>query len=395
MRRALLGVSIAYGAASELAPPHAFRAPCEVALAFGDCEWRGLEATAKVVGTSGRLMHLLPHLLSESEIAALHAAAVECEAYDESEADTVDKAPTFQASIFEDGDVAAAGAVADLLEPILAERILPYVRARFACANACVGDALLRRYRQGERTSLNLHYDIQAFATVIIPLSLQQPPPAASQDERAAPADHGSSLSTYSGGLFVQGGASRDSRRLVRFASAGDCLVHQFDLQHGVQVSSGTRYAIAVWFYDSPRSRALGTAPWVREAAEGGNADAQFLQASFCAQGRFGNPRDDDAAGRWLERGAAQGHAVSQLGLARHLLGAGDAAAAAGHFRRAAEQGHVEAQYCLALCLLDGMGVPRSADEAARWFGRAAEEGGEFGEAAALELAELRAEGRA
>jgi TPR repeat protein len=158
---------------------------------------------------------------------------------------------------------------------------------------------------------------------------------------------------------------------------------------HIWQVHAGERYAIAVWFYDSPRSRALGTAPWVREAAEAGNADAQFLQASFCAQGRFGNRRDDDAAAQWLARGAAQGHATSQLGYARQLLGAGDEERAAAYLKLAAEQGHVEAMYSLALCYLDGMGVPRSADDAAEWFGRAAEEGGEFGEAAAMELAEL------
>lgn len=330
-------------------------------------------------------MHLLPSLLTASEVAVLHAAAIECDAYDATEADTVDKAPTFQASVLEDGEVAAAAAVADLLKPIVLERILPYVRAKFGCPDACIGDALLRRYRAGERTSLNLHYDIQAFATAIIPLSLQQSPAAAHE---CAPPD-GGGLSTYAGGLFVQGGASRSSRRLLRFASAGDVLVHQFDLMHGVEVHAGERYAIAVWFYDSPRSRALGTAPWVREAAEAGNADAQFLQASFCAQGRFGNRRDDDAAAQWLARGAAQGHATSQLGYARQLLGAGDEERAAAYLKHAAEQGHVEAMYSLALCYLDGMGVPRSADDAAEWFGRAAEEGGEFGEAAAMELAEL------
>ena len=62
-------------------------------------------------------------------------------------------------------------------------------------------------------------------------------------------------------------------------------LVHQFDLMHGVEVGGGTRYAIALWFSDSPASRAAGRAPWVRAAAEAGNADAQFLMATFCAQG--------------------------------------------------------------------------------------------------------------
>lgn len=381
---ATLLVLFSCGSTAKLAPIHAWRSqPSDVTLSCGHCLWKGVEATADIIGASGREMYLLPCLLTAEETLALHEAAANCDTYDIAQPDTVDKEPTFQANIFEAGE-AVLGAVAELLEPIISERILPYVRAKFACPDACMGDALLRRYRAGERTSLNLHYDIQAFATAIIPLSIQQERPLSS----TAPVDGGQT--TYTGGLFVQGGASRASRRLVRFEHAGDVLVHQFDLMHGVDVHGGTRYAIALWFYDSPQSRVLGTAPWVRRAAESGNADAQFLQATFCAQGRFGNRRDDDDAARWLERGAAQGHATSQLGLARHLLGTGDAERAAACFRAAAEQGHVEAQYSLALCLLDGMGVPRSATEAAKWFQKAAAEGGEFGNAAALELTELR-----
>ena len=132
-------------------------------------------------------------------------------------------------------------------------------------------------------------------------------------------------------------------------------------------------------------------APWVERAAEAGNADAQFLQATFCAQGRFGNARDDDAAERWLRAAAEQGHAVSQLGLARHVLGRGDEEQAAASFRQAAEQGHAEAQYALGLFCSEGLGgVARSAADAERWFAAAAAQGGEAGEAAALELEEIR-----
>ena len=347
--------------------------------------WRGMEQTADVVGALGREMHLLPGLLSAQEIAELHDVALRCTAFETEEADSVDKEPTYQAWIFEDGQpTAGAAEVADLLIPIVEERLLPYVRAKFGCPDACLADVLLRRYQAGERTSLNLHYDVQAFATAIIPLSVQldQASPPSEAEAPAAP-------STYAGGLFVQGGPSLASRRLVRFESPGDVLVHQFDLMHGVDVSSGVRYAVALWFSQSATSRAEGTAPWVRAAAEAGNADAQFVMASFCAQGRFGTPRDESAAARWLERGAAQGHAVSQLGLGRHRLGQGAEAEAAESFRAAAEQGHVEAQYTLALCHLDGLGVAQSVSDARYWLAAAAEQGGEFGEAAALELEAL------
>lgn len=358
---------------------HGWNAKADVALPG----WCGNEQTADVVGTTGRRMHLLTGLLTPAEISALHAAALRCTAYDCEQPDTVDQAATFQANVFEAGtESEGAAEVAHALAPIIEERLLPYIRTKFRCPTACVADALLRRYRPGERTELNLHYDVQAFATVIIPISAQLPVDA---DEKA---DCGG-LTAYSGGLFVQGGAARSSRRFVRFASAGDALVHQFDLMHGVEVSSGERYAIALWFSDSPSSRAIGAAPWVLRAAEDGNADAQFLMATFCAQGRFGTKRDEAAAAEWLERGAAQGHAVSLLGLARHRLGEGLMEEAARHFRAAADHGHVEAQYSLALCYLDGMGLERDVESARAWFGRAAAQGGEFGDAAALELQEL------
>ena len=356
-----------------------------------------------MVGTTGRQMHMLPEVLSMEEITALHEAALRCKAYNSEEPDTVDKEATFQANIFEDGVASSDGAaeIARLLTPILEERLLPYVRRKFGCPNACVADALLRRYRVGERTSLNLHYDVQAFATAIIPISAQLDeldgatgPDAAGSDpgraaDMTASLPSAPALTSYTGGLFVQGGPSRASRRFVRFASPGDALIHQFDLMHGVEVRGGTRYAIAVWFSDSPASLAKGVAPWVRATAEQGNADAQFLMASFCAQGRFGTKRDEEAAADWLERGAAQGHAVSVLGLGRHRLGQGLHEEAVSSFRSAAHMGHVEAQYSLALCYLDGMGVERSVSSAKEWLGAAAAQGGEFGEAAALELEAL------
>lgn len=256
-------------------------------------------------------------------------------------------------------------------------------------------ERLAPAFTTGERTSLALHYDVEALATAILPLSVQQGEEEGGGEGSGSGRGDGdpaaaAATTTYSGGLFVQGGPSRGCRRYVRFPRQGDVLVHQFDLMHGVEVGGGTRYAIALWFSDSPASRAARRAPWVLAAAEAGNADAQFLMATFCAQGRFGTPLDEAAATEWLERGAAQGHAVSQLGLGRHRLGQGDAVAAAASFRAAAEQRHVEAEYSLALFYLDGIGVERSVAQARRWFTAAASQGGEYGEAASLELEELR-----
>ena len=255
-------------------------------------------------------MHMLSGLLTNAEIEALHTAALHCKSYSSKEADSVDKEATFQANIYENGlESPGAAEIAELLRPVIEERLLPYVRKKFACPTACLADVLLRRYQSGERMSLNLHYDVQAFATAIIPLSVQlehkedhstgaaaavgTPPVtrAPSAESVSAPLE---ALTSYTGGLFVQDGTSRASRRFVRFAPRsggghnGDALFHQFDLMHGVEVTSGTRYALALWFSDSPESLRKGAAPWVRAAAERGNPDAQFLMATFCAQGRFG-----------------------------------------------------------------------------------------------------------
>ena len=171
--------------------------------------WDGQEQTADVVGSTGRQMHLLPSLLTAAEVDALHAAAVRCQDYDVDEPDTVDEAPTFQANIFEDGEPRLLE-LAELLTPIIEARLLPYVRAKFGCPDACVADCLLRRYMPGERTSLALHYDVEAFATAILPLSIQQgeEDADADADADAAPTPPATALSTYSGGLFVQGGPS-------------------------------------------------------------------------------------------------------------------------------------------------------------------------------------------
>jgi hypothetical protein len=80
---------------------------------------------------------------------------------------------TLQAHIFEGGEPRLAE-LAALLAPIIETRLLPYVRAKFGCPDTCVADGLLRRYRAEERTSLALHYDVEALATAILPLSVQQ-----------------------------------------------------------------------------------------------------------------------------------------------------------------------------------------------------------------------------
>ena len=90
------------------------------------------------------------------------------------------------------------------------------------------------------------------------------------------------------------------------------------------------------------------------------------------AEGR-GVPRDDEFAGAWFQRAAADGsnkNAMYSLGRA-HLLGRGvpqDDGQAAAWFRRA---GTIEAKYSLGVMYTEGIGVPKDYQRAFEWFRRA------------------------
>jgi hypothetical protein len=104
--------------------------------------------------------------------------------------------------------------VAALVQPIVRERITPYVRQHVAgCAECAPCFSLVRRYLPFERRSHAEHFDVQAFVTVVVSLST-----------------HGAE---FDGGLYVSTG------RGPRFLGlrAGDAVVHGSDLLHGVQVT--------------------------------------------------------------------------------------------------------------------------------------------------------------
>lgn len=87
-------------------------------------------------------------------------------------------------------------------------------------------------------------------------------------------------------------------------------------------------------------------------------------------------PVDHAAACRWFEQAAEQGDAQAQFALARlHALGAGcprDQDKALHWLQRAAEQEHAAAQYHLGSCYARGKGVPIDYRQAPDWFEKAA-----------------------
>lgn len=145
--------------------------------------------------------------------------------------------------------------LARITGPIQA-RILPFINQRFPeCNGKCtVCHSLVRRYRENERRSHKMHFDIQALITIVVSLN--------------------SARRDFSGGLFISTGSVRHLLELQE----GDAVIHQSDLLHGVEVSSGQRWSWIMWLKDTADCQSRSS-EWHLEAAQTGNPLAQFLHA--------------------------------------------------------------------------------------------------------------------
>ena len=115
----------------------------------------------------------------------------------------------------------------------------------------------------------------------------------------------------------------------------------------------------------------------VRQAAEQGDATAQFNLGNMYATGE-GVPQDDPEAARWFRLAAEQGLASAQFNLGVMCAnGEGvpkDNAEAVRWYRLAAEQGLANAQFMLGNMYASGRGVLEDDAEAVRWYRLAAEQ---------------------
>lgn len=119
----------------------------------------------------------------------------------------------------------------------------------------------------------------------------------------------------------------------------------------------------------------------VRQAAEGGNADAQCELGWMYSEGR-GVDRDDAKAVDWMQKAAEQGNARAQYGMG-YLFSTGkgvpeDKVNATLWYTKAAEQGHLESQFHLGWIYYHGQDVPQDYAKAATWFTKPAEGGNKF-----------------
>jgi TPR repeat protein len=109
-----------------------------------------------------------------------------------------------------------------------------------------------------------------------------------------------------------------------------------------------------------------------------GNLDAAFLLGRMYAE-ELGVARDDQRAFELFEKAANAGHAGAQgmMGMF-YAQGRGgaqrDNAKSVEWTRKAAENGDPLSQYMMGVRSIDGLGIPRSPEDAVAWFGGAAEQ---------------------
>ncbi len=136
-------------------------------------------------------------------------------------------------------------------------------------------------------------------------------------------------------------------------------------------------------------SRDIGEAvKWYLEAAEAGDAEAQYYVGSISYVGDYSAPGpswdvDSPHSFRglgWIQSAAEQGYVGAQLMLGQ-IFSEGargvptDSAEAVKWYRGAADQGNAEAQFNLGIMYGKGRGVAQDHAEAMRWYRKAADQG--------------------
>jgi hypothetical protein len=322
---------------------------------------------------------ILPALLQPSDVTSILEIVNSSDVTLERVPDSVDSMPSSEIYVYEDANeppwLRASRAplrkrLRALMDPLVEERITPFVRQRYpeACGRASTAGehngigvvsgataeddsractpcwSLVKRYRPEERTSHLLHHDARARATVVVSLS-----------------DAGRE---HTGGLYL---ATSHRERVQLPLQRGDAVVHQSDLLHGVQVDEGERWSWVIWYRDSA-SCEDHSHEWFGGCAQAGHPLCAFLYASVAEKVPQLSGDEEVAAfqDQWLHAAAhgGVGHAMTMLGWKAAQME--DAPLAATWLRRAiVATDHPDAHYVFAQRLLDGSVAPRAAHAAA------------------------------
>uniref|UniRef100_A0A7S1QZQ0 Fe2OG dioxygenase domain-containing protein n=1 Tax=Alexandrium catenella TaxID=2925 RepID=A0A7S1QZQ0_ALECA len=235
--------------------------------------------------------------------------------------------------------------------------VMPFVRQAYRCSECVACTAFVRRYLKNERIFIPAHFDVTAFSTVILPLS---------------PAGN------YTGGFFVQPQAHVNSRAFVQLEE-GDVIVHDFTLNHGVDVRAGGRHSLIVWVSETKAACRRSSTPWHATRAVQGDAVAQHILGMMYSQGN-GAPKDDAAALEWTLKAAEGGLVNAQFSAGTmYIEGQGtpsNESRALYWYSKAAAQGDASAQMILARMYSEGMGTGRDESKAQYWFSLGKEQEG-------------------
>lgn len=264
--------------------------------------------------------------------------------------DEADWLPAFEVYIMERG-AALPGVAPDALHVAVEQLdrlVLPFVRQAYRCTRCVSCTAFVRRYLPQERLHIPAHFDVTALSTVILPLS---------------PADN------YTGGFFVQPRAHVDSRAFVPL-QAGDVAVHDFTLNHGIEVMHGGRFSLVVWVSETQAACDRSSTPWHAERALAGDLVAQHILGMMYGQGN-GAPQDDAQALHWTLLAAEGGLVNAQFSAGTmYFEGRGmpvNESRAFYWYAQAAVQGDASAQMVLARMYTEGVGTVRDQAKAAYW----------------------------
>jgi len=187
--------------------------------------------------------------------------------------------------------------LARFIEPIVEERLLPYMRRELACPSLVVEAVMLRQYEADDpryamddpTTRKTIHFDFDAFATAVVDLTPRE-----------------------SSGLFVGFGTEEQTQFFVPFESPGDAAVHKWDVAHGVRLQPGhARVSLIVWCRPALDVEQRTTS-WYAEDSANGNHDAQYKLGMDAEEAG-----DDDAAKDYYYLAAKGDHTYARNRLNR------------------------------------------------------------------------------
>lgn len=267
-------------------------------------------------------------------------------------ADSVDALPSYEYYLQHHKATPLSSPVGERLsvisDAIIEGRVLPFVQEWYNCSECRVCTSLVRSYRTNERTRHPPHFDTQALITVVVHLT-----------------SHGLH---FRGGLYVR---TMPGTEQFLGAVAGDAIVHQHDVEHGVWVQEGIRYSWILWVQDS--RECLGpTRSWHQKGVWFGDPIAQYHMSGLYASGSGGVRKNETKALALLTRAASQGYARAQHKLGNAFFsGIGveeDMALALKWYIVAARQNSTFSAYAAGRMLQYGFGAKRDDAAAAEWY---------------------------